>query len=140
LTYVLSTITSPVSPKVVIIYRDYNFWDLRPALHRREWDVRPGRSWDGKRKGVSWPGVEFVKFRQIHKIRKFRLELCADVWGGVGEYAVQALRQAVAVEEAQRGFDDIFPEPLVFCSPRTFRREYRLEVGKASSSSPWIPL
>jgi len=144
LTHVLSTVTSPVPPKIVIIYREYNFPDLKPASYGQRWRLRPGRSlpwsWDGKVTGISWPRVRFGTLREIHEVRNFQLELCADVWGGVGEYAVQSLRQAVAVEEARRGFDDTFPEPLVFCRPRVFHGEYMLEAEKDGSSDPWIPL
>ena len=30
----------------------------------------------------------FGILREMHEMRKSRLQLCVDVWGGVGEYAV----------------------------------------------------
>ena len=54
----------------------------------------------------------------MHKVRAFQLVLCADVWDGVGKYVVRVLEQAVAAEKAKRGFDGLFPEPLVVYSPR----------------------
>ena len=40
--------------------------------------------------------------------------LCADVWDGVRECSVQALKEAVAAEKAEGGFDSNFLEPPVF--------------------------
>jgi len=58
LTRVLSTITSPLPPKVVIIYREYNFPDLKPASYGRHCHLRRGRSlprsWDSGVNEVSW--------------------------------------------------------------------------------------
>jgi len=71
----------------------------------------------------------------VHKIRNFQLELCADVHGGAGESAVQTLRSGIAVEKEEGGFDDTFPEPLVFCSLRRPHREYWSDRYVAGSQS-----
>ena len=142
--YVLPTITPLAAPKIVIVYRDYDFPGLKTQWDGKSWYLRPGRSapwlfsdeWDE----ASWHPWWFGMFRQLREIRKFRLELCVDVWGGLGEYAIQQLRQAVAVEKVERGFDDIFPEPLLSYSPRRSHRQYWLEILRAGSSYPWIPL
>ena len=84
--------------------------------------------------------MQFAMFRGMRKIRDFRLELCAEVCGGAEEYTMQVLRWAVAVEGEQRGFDDIFPEPLVFCSPRISHCGCELESATAGSSTPWMSL
>jgi len=96
-----------VSLKVVIIYREYNFTGLRPGWWGQSWDLRPGRLppwlWHNTLiKEASSHRVRFRVFHQVHEVHNFQLELCADVWGYVAEYAVQVLRQAVAVERHER--------------------------------------
>ena len=91
--HVLPTISSHVSLKVVIVYRDYDFPGLQPGSHPRAG-------------GASCHRMQFCMFRKMHRIRNFRLELRADVWGGVEENAVQVLRRAVAAQNARRGFSD----------------------------------
>ena len=116
LTYAISTITSPVFTEVTAIYREYHFcvvesaWPGRPRLRRK--------SSGEKAVEASWHGRRFEAFRRMHKVRDFRLVLCADVWEGVGEYSVRSLEKAVAAERAGKGFDGTFPEPLVVCRPR----------------------
>jgi len=77
-------------------------------------------------------------FRAMGKIRSFRLVLCVDSWDGMGEHMVEVLKQAVAVEKVERGFDDTFPEPLVIHSPRGSC--YRGMEIYAPISWPWTPL
>jgi len=62
---------------------------------------------------ASWHRRQFEVFREMRKVRSFRLVLCVDVWDRVGEYAKQVLKQAVVVERAEVGFDGLFPEPLL---------------------------
>ena len=78
-------------------------------------------------------------FREIHRVRDFRLVLCADVWYRAVEYSVRVLIEAVAAERAERGFDTFFPEPSVVYMTvhgsykQTFRRIFMLCV----LPSPW---
>jgi len=119
LTYALSTITSPVFTELTAIYRDYDFrgvepsWPDQPCLRER----LPAEEVEE----ALWHCRLFKAFRTIREIRDFRLVLCADVWHRVGGYSVRVLKEAVAAEKARRGFDDIFPEPLVIYSPRAVR-------------------
>ena len=59
----------------------------------------------------------FEVFREVRKVRDFQLVLCAEVPGPVRECSVEALKHAIAVEEARNGFDDFFPKPLVTYHP-----------------------
>ena len=119
LVYALSTIMSPVFTEVTVMYRDYDFrgvgspWSDEPCVRKR----LPAE----KVEEASWHCRQFETFRTIREGRDFRLVLCADVWDRVGEYSVRVLKEAVAAEKARRGFDNIFPEPLVVYSPRASR-------------------
>jgi hypothetical protein len=62
--------------------------------------------------------------REVHKVRDFRLVLCANVWGCVGEYPVRILEEDVAEEKAKKGFDKNFPEPLVIYDPQEYQRVF----------------
>ena len=119
LTYALSTITSPVFTEVTALYREYHFcgvelpWSDRPRLRRR--------TLAEKAEEASWHSRWFEAFQRMHKVRDFRLVLCADVWEEVGEYSVRSLKEAVAGEEARRGFDLNFPKPAVIYKPQASR-------------------
>ena len=115
LTHVLSTITSPAPLEIIIIYWECN---LPPVSRNLAWSLGHTSYWPGVTKGALWHSRRFEMLREMRKTRDFRLVLCVDVWGGVGEHAVKAVKQAVAAEKAERGFDGSFPEPLVFYSPR----------------------
>lgn len=141
----LSSITSPVPPKVVIIYREYDFAGLKPGWYEQNWDLCPGRlpPWlwhDIIKEETSWQWPQFRILHEVHEVRNFRLELCADVWGDVAEYAVEVLRQIVEVGKARRVFNKKSPEPLVSCRPRISHREYLTEVCSANHPYPWVPL
>ena len=67
--------------------------------------------------------------------------LCADVWEGVGEYAVRMLKEAVAAEKAgMPGFGVRFPEPLVSYNPRKSHPKDILEGFWNDGPSHWNPL
>ena len=128
LTYALLTITSPTFSEVTVFYRDYDFggtsgcWfpgSFLPLIDVQEESLTHHRRFEG--------------FRTIHKARGFRLVLCVDVWDSVGEYCVQKLKWAIAAENANNGFDNIFLEPLVFYSPRR-------SPSSTGSLDPWEPL
>ena len=58
----------------------------------------------------------FELLREVHGVRNFELQLCANVWGPVGEYAVRRLKEAVAAAKAEKVFDLHFPAPRVTCN------------------------
>jgi len=115
----LSTIRSPVFSKVIVFYRDFDFFGIDTP-------------WSGltlrqpRRKEVEVEAKEhsirFMTIRSIRYKRHFQLVLCADVWDGAGEFAVRSLEQAVAAEKERGGFDWVFPEPLVIYRPRGSRQ------------------
>jgi len=74
-----------------------------------------------KKEEALWHHRRFEAFRTLHEVRDFRLVLCADVWGRMGEYSLRVLKEAVAAEKARMEFDGIFLEPLVIHNPRAFR-------------------
>ena len=62
--------------------------------------------------------LPFEVLREVHKVRDFRLILCASVLGCRGEYSAQSLEEAIAEEKARGGFDEYFYEPSVVYNPR----------------------
>ena len=117
LKHALSTITSPAFSEVIVVYRDGDFSGVQdmefshlPPLCEVP-QVEKAREFSQHR-------ALFEMFREIYKVREFRLVLCADVRYRVVEYTVQVLREAIAAEKAERGFDVFFPEPLVIHNPR----------------------
>jgi len=139
LTYALSTITSPVFSEITVFYRDYDSTGAYSA-----WPGRSPLESPYKNGKESWIAEEasrhykrFGVFRTVHKIRDFRLVLCADVWNGVGGYSEWRLKKAVEAEKAERGFDGTFPEPLVTHNLREAR--YGLWEGFWADPFHWIP-
>ena len=137
-THVLSTITSPAFLEVVILYRDYDFRVVIPP--QREDSRMCYKRFGSDVHEALWHYRLFEVFREMREIRKFRLVLCVDVWDRVGEYSVQALKQAVAAEKTQKGFDNTFPEPSVIYSPQRSCRYGFLESCSADTIYPWFPL
>jgi len=112
LTYALSTITSPVFSDVTVFYLDEDISGAYPSYPNCR-EMSPIEiAW-----GATLNCEQFGMYRAMHSIRGFRLVLCADVWDGVGEHAMRALKRAVETEKVERGFD-MFPEPPVIYSPR----------------------
>ena len=85
LMHALSTIISPAFSEVVIFYRDYNFrgvgsmWFQFPCTFRQ-------MSEDDVEKEALQHHMQFELFREMHKVRGFRLVLCVDVWDRVVKY------------------------------------------------------
>ena len=61
----------------------------------------------------------------MHRLRDFRLVLCAEVWDCVGEYTMRVLRRAVAAEKTGKRLKYFSSEPLVIYSPRGSPEMYR---------------
>ena len=74
-------------------------------------------SQDGRRAEALRHHRRFEVFREVCKVRDFRLVLNATVWDPVGEYSVRMLKEAVAEEKAKGGFDDFLSEPSVTYRP-----------------------
>lgn len=113
----LSTIQSPAFSEVTVFYRDRDFGGFtfhpryRPNIYR-EMTMAEGT------KEASWHRALFKVFREMHKVRDFRLVLCADVWGYVGRYTMGVLAQAVAEERVAGRLELFHSEPMVVHSPR----------------------
>ena len=80
----------------------------------------------------------FKVFREIRKVRDFRLVLRVDVWDRVGKYTMGVLKQAVAAEGEWEGVENPFSEPLVIYSPRRSGPIF-LEDFTAGSPICWVP-
>ena len=131
LAYVLSTITSPVFSEVIVHYEVYDLSGIEfPGIY-----LPPPRRNTYTRTTYEWHRLRFQTFRAMHRVKKFRLTMCVDVWDPVGECALGLLEGAIATEKAKGGFSDIFPEPLVIYNPRGSRSqtlEYRRPLN------PWL--
>lgn len=135
LKHVLSTTTSPAL-EVVVVYREYDFCGVRhpeyptfPPVCRVSPDERAREASQHRRQlGV---------FRELRKLRGFRLVLCADVWHCIVEHSVRVLEEAVAMERAKGGFDIDFPEPLVIYRPRESQTTLLQEHYGLTSPITW---
>ena len=121
LTHALSTITSPAFSEVTVFYREYDLGVVLSSWFRCLPSVRWLSPFEMKEEALShrW---RFDGLRMMHRVRAFRLALCVDVWDAVGEYSVRMLQEAVTAERAGKGFNDSFPEPMVFYNPRRSRQ------------------
>lgn len=99
LKHVFSTITPPppTFSEVTLVYRDYDFIEVLAARFPLYQVTRGERAKETLRRRE-----HFKIFREIHKLRHFRSVLCVDVWYRVREYAVWALKGAIAAEKAER--------------------------------------
>jgi len=138
LTYLLSTITSPVFSKVAVFYRDRDFHGVQPTWLLDDYPFR----WMSKAEEVEEAKRhhrQFEVLRNMHRVRDFQLVLYADVQECVGRYTVRVLEQAVAAEEAKGGFDGLFSKPSLVYTPRRFSPKF-LDDYTAGSPTPWFPL
>ncbi|KAF9642465.1 hypothetical protein BDM02DRAFT_3264464 [Thelephora ganbajun] len=125
LAYALLTITSHAFSEVIVYHRGQDFCGIGfPWQNPPTFQPSPA----GAAREDSRHHQRFKALRRVHRIREFELVLCADVWDGVGEYSVEKLKRAVAVEKARGTFDNIFQEPSVIYSPRESRIETQLEL------------
>ena len=104
----------------MVLYRLCDFRGVEPRWHSNRPPLRKMSQADKDDEALlhSW---RFDVLREAHRVRDFRLVLCADIWDPVGEYAVRTLKEAVAEEKAKKGFDDFFSEPLVTHNPQRSR-------------------
>jgi len=123
LKYVLSTIKSSASFKIIVLYWNCDFSGIKPR--GSDWPPFRKLSEAARAKEASQHHLRFEALRELYKVRDFRLVLSAAVSGCVAEYATRMLEEAVAEEKAKNGFDDHFPEPVVLYDPhRIWRPAY----------------
>jgi hypothetical protein len=135
---VLSTITSPLSLDVVIIYRESELgchkWDRMTA------SAGPRYHYPVEKAPIDPHHSErFAVFREMHSVRKFRLVLCADVHACAEEYAVEMLERirAVGTKEWHWGFESFLRRTLVISDRRLPRIRFR---GTAAGDPPKRPI
>jgi len=116
LKYVLSTIKSSASFRIVVLYWNRDFRGIKPR--GSDWPPFRELSKAAREEEASQHRLRFKVLRELYKVRDFRLVLSATVSGCVAEYSTRMLEEAVAEEKAKNGFDDHFPEPVVRCDPR----------------------
>ena len=114
----LSTITPLIFPEIIVFYRDFDFEGLEFNVSDPYREMTP----EEITREASWHRGLFEVFREMHTLRGFRLTLCAEVWDCVGEYTVQVLKRAVAVETTANGLDYLSSEPMVIHSPQSSMR------------------
>ena len=117
LKHVLSTVTSSACLKLRILHGDHHF--RGKGSRRKGW---PQLSEAEREKEASQHHLRFEVLREVHKVRGFRLELCAVVWGYFGEEPVRMLEEAIAKEKAKGGFDEFPCKPSVLYYPQQFRQ------------------
>ena len=115
--HALSSIDPSTSCMVVLIYQDPCFRGIKTG-GRSVWPHLRELSHDDRTEEAAMHHQRFEFLRELHKVRDFRVRLCACVWGPVVEYAVQGLKEAVAVERARKGFDEFRSGLSVTHNPR----------------------
>jgi len=116
LKHVLSTITSPLFSTIIVFCGDDHFRRIEPWLSDRPLIRELSRA--ERAEEVSWQRRIFKIFREAHKVRDFRLELCASISGSLGEEPVQILEEVIAEERAKNGFNDFLQDPFVGYNPQ----------------------
>ena len=112
--HALSTIRSPAFSRVMLVYQEHNFRGVQTGRNS-QWPHLNQLLPSAKVEEASLHNRRFKLLREMHGIRDFQLVMCANVWGPVGDYVMQALREAVAAERWSGG---TFSEPLVTYSSR----------------------
>jgi hypothetical protein len=110
---VLSTVTSPLPLDIVITYRsrDVDFY-----VYGWEKPVRVDRPLPELiAKNTLHHSERFRVLSEMHRVREFRLVLCAGVPDCIAERALQALKQIVEAERMRGGLDYLLCEPLIIC-------------------------
>ena len=103
LKHLLSTITSPVFSRIIVLYGNQHFRGIEFYHSSRAFFSRLSQA---ERAGeVARHRMTFEVFRKIHEVRDFQLVLSACIPGSVGEELVRILEEAIAEEKGQRGFN-----------------------------------
>jgi len=122
---VLPSITSSAPLDVVVIYEEFDF------------SIMPHCSWcdsEAVRSCCNWPiprvsedvrcQRQFRAFREMHRVRAFRLVLCVDVFDCMVEGGIEALRRFVEAEKVKGGLDYLSQEPLIIFEKRSLRTRF----------------
>ena len=110
-----STIKSPVFSTIVVFCGDDHFRRIEPWRSDRPLIRELSRA--ERAEEVSRQRKIFKIFREAHKVRDFRLELCASISGSAGEEPVRILEEVIAEEKAKIGFNDFLQDPFVKYNP-----------------------
>ena len=107
--FALSSIQSPVFSQVSVFYRRSDL----PARNNLEscnysQDVAQAK----KLEGALWNHKRFELLREMRKVQHFQLVLHVHDLRDIEGHVVRVLKEIVAAEKAQGGFNDHFPEPL----------------------------
>ena len=84
---------------------------------------------------------QFLVFREMHTVRKFRLVFCVYVSDCMTPCALGVLRNVLQREEGRGGFEYLLCKPFVTCEGRmlrTYSGDY--VVGSMTAMSPASPL
>lgn len=119
--YVLETVRSPDSFRLVVNYSEDSFRGIRTSQGPGKPSVlREKMSQEEIEEETSSHRNIFEVLRQARKVRDFSLTLRVTVSALVGEYGVQTLKDTVAAEKVRGGFDEFSHEPVIEyqpCSP-----------------------
>lgn len=116
LKYALLTIRSPMFSRVVLVHEEHSFRGV-DTRRTSEWPHLHEMSQSARGEEASRYRKRFELLREVHKLRDFQLVLCANVWGPVGDYTLQMLREAVAAERENGRLYGSFSGPLVTYNP-----------------------
>ncbi|KAF9780961.1 hypothetical protein BJ322DRAFT_1112347 [Thelephora terrestris] len=130
---VLSSVASPGMLEVVVIYRDCDLggWAFCPTCKPDPICFRHGPRLDLD----DFPS-QLKVIREMHSAREFRLVLCVDVYGCMGDFGMRRLDAAVKREEANGGFGYLKCSPVITCERRTIRT--RTKDYHAGATSRWV--
>lgn len=101
----LSTITSPVFSDVIVVYENNNFYNVGYS--------NPGNGQAGKCNESTWYHQQFEVFREMYKVRDFRLVLSAYC---VNDNSARELERAVEVEKAKGGLPPELSAPYTLAA------------------------
>ena len=116
---VLTTVVPGLPLDVVIAYGNL---DVGYSVSNCPKSILPYR-WEGGDNAIHHAG-QFKVFREMYKVREFRLILCADVHDWIVERAVRVLVRIVDTEKKNGRLDYLPCEPLIISEVRslcTFR-------------------
>ena len=115
-TTVLSTVPSSTPLEFVVVYDNVDF-----NVRRIPWEGRIrtlGYREDIQAKRVQYHQERFELFREMYRVREFRLVLCMDVANRMERRVRLGLERIVMAEKAKGGFDYLRHEPSIISDVR----------------------